>query len=532
MYQSLAMQEGLFARAGVGPGDLAAFPAASAGLNCADDRLPYSTAELNAPEYSTDDFRMFSFKVARCSKRYVHDWRACPFAHPTENARRRDPRAAKYLPIPCPDYKRGICLRGDACSYSHGVYECWLHPAKYRTQLCKEGPACRRPVCFFAHSVLDIRQPTHLWAAGAQPSAAAAFAAAALVPEQTAAAALLSSTATIAVPRPASVASFSSPKAPHSRGASAASAEELSNNMQGAACAPPADDSPLRAAAAPEFGSSPPASAPATPHAAGLMTPADSGSLDSGGSLPSSPPGAADAPAPRMSNAFARKLGLAPARPSGGDAGRPPKPRAAPGGGTQSPGGGGQQGMDELLAALHGARAAHAAGFDGQQQPYLINPQTVAGLAGLGGYGCAPPCYAAPGPHDAMGLHPALLSIMAANMAGQIHPPAGMYGVPLQAGHCSHADAAAMASLLRSVQDWGLAPGAAGHGHSPLGGGGGQLQASWGGHHGAGHHNGAGTIPHRTSSDGLMGAAGLMPFYLPAELDSMLNSRGPSAGGC
>ena len=123
----------------------------------------YSTSELNDPEYSTDDFRMFSFKVARCSKRYVHDWRSCPFAHPTENARRRDPRTTRYLPVPCPDYKRGICMRGDTCPYSHGVYECWLHPAKYRTQLCKEGPACRRPVCFFAHTVGDLRQPTHLW---------------------------------------------------------------------------------------------------------------------------------------------------------------------------------------------------------------------------------------------------------------------------------------------------------------------------------------------------------------------------------
>lgn len=56
-------------------------------------------------------------------------------------------------------------MRGDACPYSHGVYECWLHPAKYRTQLCKEGPACRRPVCFFAHSVGDLRQPTHVWTA-------------------------------------------------------------------------------------------------------------------------------------------------------------------------------------------------------------------------------------------------------------------------------------------------------------------------------------------------------------------------------
>ncbi|KAL4422777.1 hypothetical protein ABPG75_008974 [Micractinium tetrahymenae] len=159
LYQSL--QPGLDEDFFGGPDGAAFAAAAAAGLNSADDSLPYSTSELNAPEYSTDEFRMFQFKVARCSKRYVHDWRACPFAHPTENARRRDPRLVKYLPVPCPDYKRGICLRGDSCTYSHGVYECWLHPAKYRTQLCKEGPNCRRPVCFFAHSVLDLRQPTH-----------------------------------------------------------------------------------------------------------------------------------------------------------------------------------------------------------------------------------------------------------------------------------------------------------------------------------------------------------------------------------
>ena len=81
-------------------------------------------------------------------------------SHPTENARRRDPRIYNYAPVPCPAYKKGICLRGDACSYSHGVYEAWLHPAKYRTQLCKEGLQCRRPVCFFAHSLEDLRQPT------------------------------------------------------------------------------------------------------------------------------------------------------------------------------------------------------------------------------------------------------------------------------------------------------------------------------------------------------------------------------------
>lgn len=94
----------------------------------------------------------------RCSKRYVHDWRTCPFSHPTENARRRDPREHRYLAVPCPEYKKGICLLGDTCPYAHGVYECWLHPCKYRTQLCKDGEACRRPVCFFAHSQRDLRQ--------------------------------------------------------------------------------------------------------------------------------------------------------------------------------------------------------------------------------------------------------------------------------------------------------------------------------------------------------------------------------------
>ena len=49
-------------------------------------------------------------QVMKCPKRYVHDWRSCPFAHPTENARRRDPREVRYMPVPCPDYERGLCL--------------------------------------------------------------------------------------------------------------------------------------------------------------------------------------------------------------------------------------------------------------------------------------------------------------------------------------------------------------------------------------------------------------------------------------
>jgi hypothetical protein len=69
-------------------------------------------------------------QVLPCSKRYAHDWRACPFAHPTENARRRDPREVMYSSIACPDYKQGFCIRGDTCQYAHGVFESWLHPSR------------------------------------------------------------------------------------------------------------------------------------------------------------------------------------------------------------------------------------------------------------------------------------------------------------------------------------------------------------------------------------------------------------------
>eukprot|EP00798_Chlamydomonas_sp_ICE-L_P020579 gene20579-27376_t len=101
----------------------------------------YPTSELTRPEYSNDTFRLFCYK----------------------NARRRDPRDYHYCAQACPDYKQGFCVRGDACCYAHGIYECWLHPSKYRTQLCKDGTNCDRPVCFFAHSLGELRSPSHIW---------------------------------------------------------------------------------------------------------------------------------------------------------------------------------------------------------------------------------------------------------------------------------------------------------------------------------------------------------------------------------
>lgn len=119
--------------------------------------------------YGTDEFRMYTFKVKPCSRAYSHDWTECPFVHPGENARRRDPRKYHYSCVPCPDFRKGSCQRGDACEYAHGIFECWLHPAQYRTRLCKDEINCTRRVCFFAHRLEELR-PLYASTGSAVPS--------------------------------------------------------------------------------------------------------------------------------------------------------------------------------------------------------------------------------------------------------------------------------------------------------------------------------------------------------------------------
>ena len=119
--------------------------------------------------YSTDEFRMYTFKVKPCSRAYSHDWTECPFVHPGENARRRDPRKYHYSCVPCPEFRKGSCRQGDACEYAHGIFECWLHPAQYRTRLCKDETGCTRRVCFFAHKPEELR-PLYASTGSAVPS--------------------------------------------------------------------------------------------------------------------------------------------------------------------------------------------------------------------------------------------------------------------------------------------------------------------------------------------------------------------------
>ncbi|KAM1039916.1 hypothetical protein ACFX2I_029171 [Malus domestica] len=119
--------------------------------------------------YSTDEFRMYTFKVKPCSRAYSHDWTECPFVHPGENARRRDPRKYHYSCVPCPEFRKGTCRQGDDCEYAHGIFECWLHPAQYRTRLCKDETGCTRRVCFFAHKPEELR-PLYASTGSAVPS--------------------------------------------------------------------------------------------------------------------------------------------------------------------------------------------------------------------------------------------------------------------------------------------------------------------------------------------------------------------------
>ncbi|XP_015059622.1 zinc finger CCCH domain-containing protein 20 [Solanum pennellii] len=113
--------------------------------------------ELPVDVYACDNFRMYEFKVRRCGRGRSHDWTECPYVHPGEKARRRDPRKFHYSGTACPEFRKGNCNRGDSCEYAHGVFECWLHPGRYRTQPCKDGGNCKRRVCFFAHSPEQLR---------------------------------------------------------------------------------------------------------------------------------------------------------------------------------------------------------------------------------------------------------------------------------------------------------------------------------------------------------------------------------------
>ncbi|KAK9075968.1 hypothetical protein SSX86_004298 [Deinandra increscens subsp. villosa] len=113
--------------------------------------------DITSEAYSSDSFRIYEFKIRKCSRPQSHDWTDCPYVHPGEKARRRDPRKYGYSGTACSEFRKGSCKKGDGCEFAHGVFECWLHPHRYRTQPCKDGVGCRRRVCFFAHTPDQLR---------------------------------------------------------------------------------------------------------------------------------------------------------------------------------------------------------------------------------------------------------------------------------------------------------------------------------------------------------------------------------------
>ncbi|XP_074580709.1 zinc finger CCCH domain-containing protein 23-like [Curcuma longa] len=126
---------------------------------CAHLRLSEAArAAYGVTRAELDEFLMYEFKVRRCGKAYPHQWMKCPYAHRGEKARRRDPRRFPHHGVPCPEFRQsGACRLGHRCEFSHGVFEFWLHPTRYRTRMCISGPTCARKICFFAHSADELR---------------------------------------------------------------------------------------------------------------------------------------------------------------------------------------------------------------------------------------------------------------------------------------------------------------------------------------------------------------------------------------
>ncbi|KGN47076.1 zinc finger CCCH domain-containing protein 66 isoform X2 [Cucumis sativus] len=157
-HEGLSSSEAIFyERETLEPLELSTLRASRDGTEKKEYPVDLSLPDIKNGIYSTDEFRMYTFKIKPCTRAYSHDWTECPFVHPGENARRRDPRKYHYSCVPCPEFRKGTCRQGDACEYAHGIFECWLHPAQYRTRLCKDETGCTRKVCFFAHKPEELR---------------------------------------------------------------------------------------------------------------------------------------------------------------------------------------------------------------------------------------------------------------------------------------------------------------------------------------------------------------------------------------
>jgi len=48
-------------------------------------------------------------------------------------------RATLHPPPPLHDPQKRVCPRGTECPFAHSMTEYFLHPSRYRTQMCNDG---------------------------------------------------------------------------------------------------------------------------------------------------------------------------------------------------------------------------------------------------------------------------------------------------------------------------------------------------------------------------------------------------------
>ncbi|KAG8080059.1 hypothetical protein GUJ93_ZPchr0007g5303 [Zizania palustris] len=74
-------------------------------------------------------------------------------------------RVKKEYPVDptLPDIKSSVYASDEFRMFA---FKSWLHPSQYRTRLCKEGTACARRICFFAHDEDELRHVPYNSGAG------------------------------------------------------------------------------------------------------------------------------------------------------------------------------------------------------------------------------------------------------------------------------------------------------------------------------------------------------------------------------
>ena len=112
-----------------------------------------TTKSLYAPivEKPYDVRIMTTFKTTKCKDPAclsMSSSRECPHFH-NDGDRRRNPYTISYAPDMCDTKPKGLkgknshtmCMEGDACLFSHNVFEQMFHPLRYKKFPCRfRGP--------------------------------------------------------------------------------------------------------------------------------------------------------------------------------------------------------------------------------------------------------------------------------------------------------------------------------------------------------------------------------------------------------